>query len=111
MNIFTPEKIIFRVLKSKLEGTGITNIMLVFNVKTDRYNIMLSKQDNTSMKLEIEENEISMLKKMFISKIEKKYKEKHNSEIVSIILQINIVSDEMKVFIEDIKKEVQLFNY
>jgi len=111
MNLFTPEKLIFRAIKSKLEGTGIIKIMLVFNVKTDKYNIMLSKEDNTSMKLEIEENEISMLKKMFISKIEKKYNSESKKEINSVILQMDIVTDELKVFIEDTNKEVQQFNY
>ena len=111
MSLFTPEKLIFRAIKSKLEGTGIIKIMLVFNVKTDKYNIMLSKEDNTSMKLEIEENEISMLKKMFISKIEKKYNSESKKEINSVILQMDIVTDELKVFIEDTNKEVQQFNY
>lgn len=111
MSIFTPEKLIFKAIKSKLEGTGIVKIMLVFNVKTDKYNIMLSKEDNTSMKLEIEENEISMLKKMFISKIEKKFNSESKKEINSVILQMDIIADELKVFIEDTKKEVQQFNY
>jgi hypothetical protein len=109
MNLFTPEKLIFRAIKSKLEGTGIIKIVLVFNVKTDKYNIMLSKEDNTSMKLEIEENEISMLKKMFISKIEKKFAETSKKEIQSVILQMNIVEDELKVFIQDNNNEVEQF--
>ena len=111
MNIFTPEKLIFKAIKSKLEGTGIIKIMLVFNVKTDKYNIMLSKEDNTSMKLVIEENEISVLKKMFISKIEKKFNSKSKKEINSVILQVDIVTDELKIFIEDSNKEVEQFNY
>ena len=109
MNLFTPEKLIFKAIKSKLEGTGIIKIVLVFNVKTDKYNIMLSKEDNTSMKLEIEENEISMLKKMFISKIEKKFAETSKKEIQSVILQMNIVEDELKVFIQDNNNEVEQF--
>ena len=111
MNLFTPEKLIFKAIKSKLEGTGIIKIMLVFNTKTDKYNIMLSKQDNTNIKLEIEENQISMLKKMFISKIEKKFNSESKKEINSIILQMDIVTDELKVFIETLDKNVEQFLY
>lgn len=111
MSMFTPEKLIFRAIKSKLEGTGIIKIILVFNVKTNKYNIMLSKEDNTNMKLEIEENEINMLKKMFISKIEKKYLETNKKEIESIILQMDIIADDLKIFIEGTDKNVEQFIY
>src|SRR5665647_642776 len=111
MNIFTPKNLIFRAIKSKLSGTGIVKIILVFNVKTNKYNIMLSKEDNKSMKLEIEENEINMLKRMFISKIEKKYNSENKKEIQSIILQMDLLNDDLKVFVEDEKKNVELFNY
>ena len=111
MNILTPKFLIFKVLKNKLEGTGIVKIVLVFNVKTNKYNIMLSKEDNKSMKLEIEENEINMLKRMFISKIEKKYNSENKKEINSIILQMDLQNDDLKIFIEDKDKNVELFNY
>lgn len=109
--MFTPKKIIFNALKSKLEGTGIIKLVLVFNVQTDKYNIMLSKEDNSSMKLELAENEMSMLKKMFIKKIENKYYEESNKEIQSIILQLCFLTDDIKVFIQDIEGKVELFNY
>lgn len=111
MNIFTPKALIFKAIKGKLEGTGIIKVILYFNVKEDAYNIMVGKKDGSGIKLEIGDNEISMLKKMFISKIVKKYKEDNSKEIYAIILQMKFETEEIKIFIEDKDKNVELFNY
>ena len=50
-----------------------------------------------------------MLKRMFISKIEKKYNSENKKEINSIILQMDLLNDDLKVFVEDEKKNVELF--
>lgn len=111
MNIFTPKKIIFDTIKRKLEGTGIVKLVLVFNVKTEKYNIMLSKEDNSHLKLDIEENEMNMVKRMFISKIQRKYEKESTKEIKCLILQMDFPTEDIKIFVEDISGEVELFNY
>lgn len=108
---FTPKRIILNAIKDKLEGTGIKKLVLVFNIKTDKYNVMLSMSDDKSMKLNIEQDEITMLKKLFVTRIHKKFQEQFDNEVKCIILQIELEHDDFKIFIEDIKDEVILFNY
>jgi len=109
--MLNPKRIIFDAVKTKLEGTGIVKLVLVFNVKTDKYNVMLSKEDNSSMKLDIEQDEITLVKKVLVNKIQKKYEQTSDKEINSIIVQMDIKNDDIKIFIEDTKKEVEQFNF
>jgi hypothetical protein len=111
LDAFTPKNAIFNALKDKLEGTGIIKLVLVFNIQTDKYNVMLSKKDNTSLKLDIQEDEITMVKKILINRIVKKYREDSDKEIKCVIIQVHIEEEDMKVFIMNNKEEVELFNY
>ena len=111
MELFTPKKIIFNAIKDKLSGTGIIKLVLVFNVITDRYNIMLSKEDNKTLKLKIEEDEITMIKKLFVRKIENKYKEVSDKIIKDIIIEVDFRTEDIKIFIQDMNDEVERFDY
>jgi hypothetical protein len=108
---FTPKRIILNAIKDKLEGQGICKLILVFNVLTDKYNIMLSKFDKTGIKIDLDDNEVNMIKKIFINKIFSKYKEKHDKEVKDIIIEINFESNELNIFIQDTKNEVEKFDY
>jgi hypothetical protein len=107
----TPKNIVLDALKSKLEPEGISKIVFIFNVLTDKYNIMLSKEDGGKLKLDLEEKEINMIKKMFIEKIKTKFSEESQSEIKNIIIELNLKESEFKVFIEDINEDVTKLDY
>jgi hypothetical protein len=113
--LLNPKSIILNAIKSKLEGTGIEHILVVFNVLTDKYTILLTDKDDKRMNFDIDENEVSMIKKMFINKIIKKFKENSKTDIKSVIIKIAFVSgvDEglLDVFIEDTNLQVTKLNY
>jgi hypothetical protein len=112
MNPFnlTPQKIIFEALK-KLDGNGISKAILYFNVQTDKYSIMLQKEDNKSMKLDIEHAEITLLKKFLINRILRKYRETSNKELKAVIIEVKVSEEDFSVFTEDTKDKVELFTY
>jgi len=111
LSSLTPKNIIIQAVKSKLEGTGIIKLVLVFDVTTDKYNIMLSKADNTSMKLEIEQDDITKIKKLLVNRIHRKFEEMSDKEVKSIILQLDLVHEEIEIFIQHPDNNVVKFDY
>jgi hypothetical protein len=108
-DLLNPKRIIFDAVKSKLEGTGVIKLVLVFNVQNDQYNIMLAKEDNTSMKIDIDEKEISLIKKVLTNKIRRTYEQNNDRPVKSIIIQMDLRSDDIQVFIMDLKDNVEPF--
>jgi len=111
LNRLTPKYIIMNAIKDRLEGTGIIKLVLIFDIITDKYTIHVSKNDNSSMKLNIEKDEITLLKKLFINKVERKYRESSDKDIKAVIVQLNFEADDIQVFIEDSKENVEKFEY
>lgn len=107
----TPKGILLGAIKDKLAGTGIVKIVLVFSVKTDLYNVMLSNRDGSSMKLDITQDEITMIKKMFIRRIATAWNARYDIEIKDVIVQVNVEESDMKIFINDDKSNVHEFDY
>lgn len=108
---FTPKTIILNAIKEKCEGTGITKIVLYFNVITDTYNVMFARKDDSSMKMNMDEKEINMLKRFFVSKIKRLYEEKFDGEVKAVILQFDLEETSLKIFIEDINEKTIKFEY
>jgi hypothetical protein len=109
--MLNPKSIILNAIQSKLEGTGIDQIVVVFNVITDKYSILLTDKDNKRMNFDIDENEVNMIKKMFFSKIIKKFKEYSDTEIKSVIIKIDVNESLLDVFIETVDCNVTKLNY
>jgi len=108
-NMLNPKHIIFNAVADKLKGTGIIKLTLVFNVIIDKYNVMFSTGDNKSVKLEIQQDEITMLKRVLINKIHRKAREDSKDEVKTIIIVINLEEETFSVFTEDIKGVVTKF--
>jgi hypothetical protein len=106
-----PKNIILNAIKDKMEGTGVKKISMIFNVETDKYNIILTDIEDKKTKVPLESNEINMIKKVFISRIIRKYKENSFNEMRNIILQIGIDESLLEIFIEDTTGTVEKFNY
>jgi hypothetical protein len=111
MNL-TPKSIIFDTLNKKLSGSGITKIVLIFKIDSEQYNVMLTNTTGENMKVELEKSEISMIKKVFVSRIIKAWNKKHPSiPAETLIVEIELLTEEIKIFISDPKKEVYKFEY
>jgi hypothetical protein len=107
-----PKNIILNAIRDKMEGTGVKKISMIFNVTTDIYTVILTDKEDKKTKVPMETNEINMIKKVFISRIIKKYKESTFDEIRNVIIQIGLDdSNLLEVFIEDTIGEVKQFNY
>jgi hypothetical protein len=115
MNLLNPKNIILNAVKSKLVGTGIVKITMVFNIIDDKYTILMTDEKGEKTKSPLVENEISMIKKMFISKIQKKFESTSEEKIKSVVIQIdfNEANDDVKVnvYIEDIKEKVTKLDF
>ena len=115
MNIFSPKDIILNAIKDKLIGTGVEKITVVFDIFTDKYTLLFTDESGKKMNVELTENDISIVKKLFINKLIKKYKHTSDKEIKSVIIRINfdhkteVVT--LNLFIETIDNNVELINY
>ena len=108
----TPKGIILSAIKSKLQQYDIKKVLLVFAVETDRYNIAVSNSSGKAMKIDITEDEITTIKKIFISRIEKAWKSKYDIEPKDIIVQIDLNDKgSIEIFISDEKDKVHKFDY
>jgi hypothetical protein len=115
MNLFSPKDIILNAIKDKLIGTGVEKITVVFDLFTDTYNLLFTDQTGHKMNIDLNEKDISMVKKIFINKLIKQYKKTSDKEIKSVIIRINFDQGTevvtLKLFIETIDKNVEQLNY
>ena len=106
-----PKDILLSAIREKCEGTGIVKIVLVFNIVEDKYNVMFAKEDDTSVKVDIEEKEINFIKKIFIGRIVKLWKMNNDDEIKAVILQFDLKENSLGIFIENTKGKIIKFDY
>lgn len=107
---FTPKRIILDAIRTKLEGTGITKLVLVFNVHNDNYNVMFSNHENKSIKVEIDQKDVTLLKKLFVSKVERKVRQEFSRDFNCLIFVFDFNKDDIEIFIEDVFKNVTKFD-
>lgn len=107
----TPKAIIFDAIKGKLEPLGILKLVLIFNVKTDTYNVMFSNANNERIKLDIDEHETNMIKKILLNKVLIKAKSEFNRDINSLTFIFDLPNDNIEIWIEDIFGTVEQFKY
>lgn len=108
----TPKYIIFNAIKDKLIEINVKKLIIIFNLKEDVYNVMVSQSDDKPLKLDLPQDQISMIKKMFIDKI-KKRAETLFGELKLIIAEVDLTSEEgeIKIFVQDMKDKVTKFEY
>jgi hypothetical protein len=107
----TPKSIIIDRIRDQFEQSGITKALIRFNVLDDSYSVMLLKDDNTNIRLNLDKKDISLIKLIFVNKIRKKYDKENFEPMKNIILSLDVNNNEFEIFIEDIKKVVTKFNY
>ena len=111
-DIFSPKRIIMEQIKERLSGTGVTKIVLVFSVDNDNYKVMVSNEKNEALKLDITQDEMTTLKKVFIKRIVNSWKLKYDEEPKDVIIQVDVVNSMLELFIQTYKPgEVLKFDY
>lgn len=111
-DVFSPKKIILDGIKSRLENSGVTKIILNFSCDNDNYKIMVTNINNESMKIDVTEDEITTIKKIFIKKVVNAWNMHYDdNEPKSVIIQVDLQSTTLDLFIENYKGEVLKFDY
>lgn len=117
MNLFsnlTPKTIVLKAIADKLKPFGVEKVMLLFKLESSQYNISIANTSGQSMKIDITEDEISTIKKLFISKIEKAWKMKYDIEPKDIICTIDLKDEndiKLEIFILDEKQKPYKFDF
>jgi hypothetical protein len=106
----TPKNIILHAVSTKLEANGIDKLILNFNILEDRYSVFLSAHDKNS-KLELDDSDVNTIKKVFINKIGKVYKDKYDIDVKSVIIEIDVKKQKFDVFVENPDGKVTTFDY
>lgn len=108
----TPKKLIIDTVVNKLKPLGILKLILELQTETNIYNVHVqSCEDN--QKIELSVKEISVIKKLFVSKIKKEYEKTSGKEIKAIIVQIDLTADPVtfEVFVRELDNNVYKFNF
>ena len=106
-----PKNIILNALRQQLGSQGIVKITFIFSTVDEHYNVLVAKKDQQGMTLSLTADEVSKIKKVLVSKIEGKIKESVRKEIKAIIIEIDLEPGDINVFTQDMKDDVELFNY
>jgi hypothetical protein len=110
--MLNPKSIVYHAIKSKLEGTGVTSMIFIYYLETDKFNLMVQNAANENMKIDIDSNDINLLKKMYLSRLVSKWKELNpNDEPKNIIIQFDVKNESFELFIETKKCDVLKFEY
>jgi len=102
--LLTPKNLLFGALKEKLGKQGIDKIILEFFMDSSKYNLYLRSEVNGALKLDLSENEINTLKKLFITRINDKIKEKYDKTPEKVILHYNVKNSVLEVYFNDNEK-------
>ena len=108
--MLTPKNIILNSLTSKLEGTGVIKIIAIFNVDCTEHNVIVKYENGTSDSLELDKKELNTVKMLMIKRIVRAWKKSYEEIPDKIIIQIDIESEKLDTYIEDITGKVLLFN-
>jgi hypothetical protein len=106
-----PKNIILNALRQQLSPQGIIKITFIFSTVDDHYNVLVGKSDGKPLSLNLTEEEMNKIKKILVTKIETKIKESIKKDITAIIIEIELIKSEINIFTQDIKGDVELFNY
>lgn len=111
LDSLTPKKILFDAISDKLKDSDIVKITLIFVLDTDKYNIMVSSAEGKNTKVDITFDEITTIKKLFIRRIVAKWNERYDIDAKSVIVEVDVISKELNVFIQTYNEKVLKFDY
>lgn len=101
-NLLNPKELLIDSIISKFEKEGLTvnKLFCNFNIVKNTFEFDI-ENENGSTAYQAEESDVSMLKKLFVSKIiNKRKKEFPDENILSIFIDVNLVNRTIDLFIE-----------
>lgn len=108
----TPKKIILDAIKTRLNRSGCIKMILSFPIDEDNYTIMLKNETGETTNVNLDKSDISLIKKIFISRIVSSWNEKNpDIEPKRIQVLINIIDESIDAFITDYKEKVYKFDF
>jgi hypothetical protein len=107
----TGKELIFDAIKTKFANTGISNMILSFDVIDNSYNIMVKNTTDENLKIDIDKKEVSIIKLLFINKVKRKFEKDYKETLKSIFIQIDLTKESFELFTENEKGKVYKFDY
>jgi hypothetical protein len=107
----TPKDLILDAIKSKFSKSGITKMMLSFNVIDDTYNVHLKNSDDKDLVINITGKEMTLIKMMFINKVKRKYEKENKEDLKMMIVTLDLTTDKFDIYTENLKGNVYKFDY
>lgn len=111
LNLLNPKNMILKAITDKLEGSGVINLLLTFNINDDNYSIAVSGSDNKSMNIDVTKDELTTIKKIFIKRIVDAWKLKFDIIPMAVIVKVDLKNSVLELYIQDDKKDVYKFDY
>jgi hypothetical protein len=110
MKFLDTKTLIIDAIKNRLDGENIEKIHMIFSISDDRYSVSLKQLDSDKrMNYNVNPEDISFIKKMFVSKILKTLDNSENYK--AIILQIDLELNKFDIFLQDKKDDVTLYEF
>lgn len=110
-DMLKPKNIILSAIKERLADTGVTKLVLIFSVETDQYKIMVSNEAGQSMKIDITQDDLTTIKKLFVKRIVNSWQLKYDDPVKDVIIQVDIPANSIELFIQTPKDEVLKYDY
>lgn len=107
------KELIMSGIADQLEGTGIKTIILQFPTNGEPYIFHTLNEKGEKIKYDIEQKDMNLLKKLFVTKLAKAWnaKNEESQKAEMIILKGYVDKKDFSVFVQTINKEVHQFNY
>ena len=113
LEALTPKNILLNTLKDKLGEFGITKLIMYYVIPDEKFNVMLSAGEGNTLKLDINEKELSIVKRLYIRRILTKWEKLYPTQVPhAVIMQIDlsVTEDQIQVFIENVNKQILKFS-
>ncbi len=107
-SLIDPKNLIIDSLKSQLENDNIQKMILNLSLHDNNYSVHIKPaESNKVMVYKMERSEITMIKRMFVSKIKHKIQNPENYKSIMLVIDLN--KDDFELYLYDNNSEVTKF--
>jgi hypothetical protein len=107
----TPKELIFDAIKARFAESGVTKLILNFEIDSNTYKVYLTNEKNEKLNLTIDPKDVTLIKMLFINKIKKRYNKENKIPLKNLIVQIDFGIDLFEIFTENEKGITTKFEY
>jgi hypothetical protein len=108
--ILTPKNIILSAIRNMTKNENVKKLVLQFFIDTEKYNIFLQCEEG-NIKFDATIDELTILKKVFISRIVTKWNERYNDKPKVVIIEVDLFENKFNIFIQNYSDEILKFDY